>query len=115
MWIDFSVILTFLIWYGITAVLLMIAYIFKKSFFALVPVTYFLVILGITGFNSTGIQDMVVHRIFNFTGLGVSIVLYIVINDIETRRKIIGQMFKNRYNNAKNNRGDSDESDSTES
>lgn len=112
---DFSNILTFLIWYGITAVFLMLAYIFKKSMLALIPVIYFLGILGITAANPSYIQDMFVHRIFNFAGLGLSIVLYIVINDIETRRKIIGQVFKNRYKNAKNIEGDKNESDSTES
>ena len=112
--IDFSNILTFLIWYGSTTVFLMLAYIFKKSILALIPVIYFLGILGITAINPGDLQNIFIHRIFNFVGLGLSIVLYIVINDIETRRKIIGQVFKNRYKNAKNIEGDKDESDSTE-
>lgn len=100
--IDFSNILTFLIWYGITVIFLMLAYIFKKSILAFIPVVYFLVILGITAGNTVPIEDILVHRVFNFTGLGISIVLYIVIDDIETRRKIISQVFKNRYKNGKN-------------
>lgn len=101
--IDFSNILTFLIWYGITAVLLMLSHIFKKSILALIPVIYFLVILALTAGNPVFVQDILVHRIFNFTGFAISLVLYIVIDDIETRRKIISQVFKNRYKNSKTN------------
>ncbi len=110
--IDFSNILTFLIWYGITVVFLMLANIFKKSILALIPVIYFLVILGITAGTPSYIQDILVHRTFNFIGLALSLVLYIVIDDIETRRRIISQVFKNRYKNSKKaeeNREDKDE------
>lgn len=100
--IDFSNVLMFLLWYGITVVFLMLGYIFKKSILALIPVIYFLIILGMTANNMALLEDVLVHRIFNFAGLGVSIVLYIVIDDIETRRKIISQVFKNRYKNGKN-------------
>ena len=99
--VDFSDLLTFLIWYGITVAFLMLGYIFKKSILALIPVIYFLVILGMAAANTSLIDDMLVHEVFNFTGLGISIVLYIVIDDIETRRKIISQVFKNRYKNSK--------------
>lgn len=100
--VDFSDLLTFLIWYGITVAFLMLSYIFKKSILSLIPVIYFLVILGMSAVNPSLIEDMVVHEVFNFTGLGISIILYIVIDDIETRRKIISQVFKNRYKNSKN-------------
>jgi len=101
MMIDFSNILTFLIWYGITAFFLMLAYIFKKSILAFIPVIYFLVILGLTSGNPGFIDNLYVHRNFNFIGLGLSLVLYIVIDDIEMRRKVISQVFKNRYKNSK--------------
>lgn len=100
--VDFSNLLTFLIWYGITVAFLMLGYIFKKSILALIPVIYFLIILGMSAFNRFAIQDLLVHQVFNFAGLGISLVLYIVIDDIETRRKIISQVFKNRYKNSKN-------------
>lgn len=99
--IDFSNLLTFLIWYGITVAFLMLAYIYKKSIFALIPMIYFLIILGISVANYALIDDFLVHKVFNFSGLGISIVLYIVIDDIETRRKVISQVFKNRYKNSK--------------
>lgn len=100
--IDFSNLLTFLVWYGITAVFLMLAHIFKKSIFAVIPVIYFIIILGVTAGNTAEIQDILVHRIFNFTGFGLALIMYIIIDDIETRRKIISQVFKNRYKNSKN-------------
>ena len=106
--VDFSNILIFLIWYGITAVFLMLAYIFKKSILALIPVIYFVIILGFTANNIDLIQDIIVHRVFNFTGLAISLVLYIVIDDIEIRRKIISQVFKNRYKNSKKIEDESD-------
>ena len=68
--IDFSNLLTFLVWYGITTMFLMLAHIFKKSILALIPVVYFIIILGITASNTAEIQDVLVHRIFNFTGFG---------------------------------------------
>lgn len=101
MMIDFSNILTFLVWYGITAFFLMLAYIFKKSILAFIPVVYFLIILQLTAGNPSFIENLMVHRVFNFTGFGLSLVLYIVIDDIETRRKVISQVFKNRYKNSK--------------
>lgn len=107
--IDFSNLLIFLVWYGITAIFLMLAHIFKKSILALIPVIYFLIILGVTAINPVDIQDILVHRIFNFTGFGLALVMYIVIDDIETRRKIISQVFKNRYKNSKNK--DNDDAD----
>lgn len=107
--VDFSDILTFLIWYGITAIFLMSSYIFKKSILVLIPVIYFIIILGITANSIDLIQDIIVHRVFNFTGLGLSLVLYIVIDDIEIRRKIISQIFKNRYKNSKKDENKSEE------
>lgn len=108
--VDFSNLLTFLIWYGITATFLILSHVFKKSILSLIPVIYFLVILGLSATNPSALQDVLVHRVFNFIGLALSLVLYIVIDDIETRRKIISQVFKNRYKN-----GDRNESDSTKS
>ena len=112
--IDFSNLLTFLVWYGITAMFLMLAHIFKKSILALIPVIYFLVILGMTAVNIAGIQDILVHRVFNFTGFGLALVMYIIIDDIETRRKIISQVFKNRYKNSKAKNIDEDTEDDLE-
>lgn len=101
MMIDFSNILTFLVWYGITVSFLMLSYIFKKSILAFIPVVYFIIILQLTSGVPDFIENITIHRAFNFTGLGLSLVLYIVIDDIETRRKVISQVFKNRYKNSK--------------
>lgn len=112
--IDFSNILTFLIWYGVTAFFLMLAYIFKKSILAFIPVLYFLIILGLTAGNSVYIDNLFVHRNFNFIGLGLSLVLYIVIDDIEIRRKVISQVFKNRYKNSKKEKIEENQEDELE-
>lgn len=97
--VDFSNIVVFLVWYVITVGLLYSAYKFKKSVFALIPVIYFLLILGVTAAIPGSLQDVFTHRIFNFLGLGFSIVFYIVIDDIEVRRRVISKVFKNRYKN----------------
>lgn len=114
MLVDFSDILTFLIWYGITAFFLMLAYIFKKSVLAFVPVVYFLVILGFSVGEADLIQNLLVHRVINFIGLGLSLVLYIVIDDIEMRRKVISQVFKNRYKNSKKEKIEVNQDDEAE-
>ena len=99
--IDFSNLLTFLVWYGITVIFLMLAQMYKKSILALIPTIYFLAILGIVTYNPTLVEDIFVHRAFNFIGLGISLVLYIVIDDVETRRKIITRVFKDKYKRKK--------------
>lgn len=99
--IDFSNIFVFLLWYVITVILLYCAYKFKKSTFALIPTIYFLMILGVTTSVPNSLQSIVTHRIINFIGLGISLVMYIIIDDIEIRRKVISQVFKNRYKNSK--------------
>lgn len=95
--VDFSNLLTFLIWYVITVAFLAPAFLYKKSALALVPVVYFTVILGITTQHENLLQDPFVHRNFALLGLGISLCLFLVINDIEIRRKVIMQVFKNRY------------------
>jgi hypothetical protein len=112
--IDFSNPWVFLVWYVITAGLLFLAYKTKKSLICLVPVVYFLIILAITA-NSYYIEDMAIHRFFNFLGLTAGLCFYIVIDEIETRRKVINQVFKDRYKKNKKKEEDQDESDNSES
>ena len=113
--IDFSNPWVFIAWYVITAGLLFASFKLKKAAVCLVTVVYFLVILGVSAKYTELIDDMMIHRVFNFLGLAVGLSFYIVIDEIETRRKVISQVFKNRY---KKNKGieeeDIDESDSAE-
>ena len=102
----------FLAWYFITAGLLFASYKTKKALFCLIPSIYFLVILALSIANNDSLMDVVIHRIFNFTGLAVSLSMFLVIDEVETRRKVISQVFKNRY---KKNKGtDEEENDEIE-
>lgn len=95
--IDFSDPWVFLAWYFITVGLLFISYKTKKSKICLVPVIYFLVILGLHLLHPEWIKDITIHRVFNFLGLAASLSMYVVMDEVETRRKVISQVFKNRY------------------
>ncbi len=95
--IDFSNPWAFLFWYIITAGLLFISYKTKKSKICLIPVAYFLIILGISVAQKKLIDDMFMHRCFNFFGLATSLSFFVVMDEVETRRKVISQVFKNRY------------------
>lgn len=95
--IDFSNPWVFLIWYAITALILRYAYKHKKSKVCLIPVTYFMIILAIHAFNPDLMMNNTIHRVFNFIGIGVSLSFFVVLDEVETRRKVISQVFKNRY------------------
>ena len=112
--IDFSNPWVFLVWYAITVGLLFASYKTKKSLICLIPVIYFLIILGITA-DGYMLEDIQIHRFFNFLGLAAGLSFYIVIDEIETRRKVINQVFKNRYKKNGKREEESDESDNTES
>ena len=107
--IDFSIPWVFVVWYFITVGLLFAAYKTKKSIFCLIPVVYFLIILAISIANNDLLRHVAIHRVFNFTGLAFSLSMYLVIDEVETRRKVISQVFKNRYK--KNKDSDEDEED----
>ncbi len=95
--IDFSIPWVLLIWYYITAGLLFASYKTKKAIFCLIPVVYFLVILALSIANNDLLKHVAIHRVFNFVGLGLALSMFLVIDEVETRRKVISQVFKNRY------------------
>ena len=95
--IDFSNPWVFLFWYIITVGLLFTAYKLKKSKICLVPVFYFILILLIHSQNPGEFMDIYIHRFFNFVGLGASLAFYVAMDEVETRRLVISQVFKNRY------------------
>jgi hypothetical protein len=113
--IDLSNPWAFLGWYFITAGLLFAAYKTKKALFCLIPSIYFLVILAVSIANNSLLMDVVIHRIFNFTGLAVSLSMFLVIDEVETRRKVISQVFKNRYKKKKNAIDDENDEEDSES
>ena len=95
--IDFSNPWVFLFWYIITVGLLFAAYKLKKSKICLVPVCYFILILLIHSKNPDWFMDIYIHRFFNFLGLGASLAFFVAMDEVETRRLVISQVFKNRY------------------
>ncbi len=99
--IDFSNPWVFIVWYFITAGLLYASYKTKKSKICLIPVCYFLLILALSVANPEWIDDVLIHRVFNFLGLSVSLSMFVAMDEVETRRKVISQVFKNRYKKSK--------------
>ena len=99
--IDFSNPWIFLLWYIITVGLLFAAYKLKKSKICLVPVIYFILILFLHAKNPEWFMDIGIHRFFNFGGLGAALSFFVVMDEVETRRKVISQVFKNRYKKSK--------------
>ena len=95
--IDFSNPWAFVVWYFITAGLLFAAYKVKKAWICLIPTIYFLIILTIHAANPDMMINNTIHRVFNFLGLGTAISFFLVVDEVETRRKVISQVFKNRY------------------
>ena len=95
--IDFSNPWVFIVWYFITAGLLFASYKTKKSKICLVPVFYFILILGLHLAYPDWIKNVTIHRVFNFLGLATSLSMFVVMDEVETRRKVISQVFKNRY------------------
>ena len=95
--IDFSNPWVFLLWYIITVGLLFAAYKLKKSKICLGPVCYFILILALHSQNPDWFLDVFVHRVVNFIGLASSLSFFVVMDEVETRRKVISQVFKNRY------------------
>jgi len=95
--IDFSSPWPFLIWYAITAGILYASYKTKKAWICLIPTAYFLIILAVSNALREQCLDIYMHRVFNFAGLAVSLSMFLIIDEVETRRKVISQVFKNRY------------------
>lgn len=95
--IDFSNPWAFIFWYVITVGLLVVSYKKKKAKICIGPIVYFIIILLIHSKNPDWFRDIYVHRWLNFIGLGVSICMFVVMDEVETRRKVISKVFKNRY------------------
>ena len=109
--IDLSIPWVFLVWYYLTAGFLFASYKTKKAFFCLVPVAYFLVILALSIANNDFLRHVAIHRTFNFLGLAFALSMFLVIDEVETRRKVISQVFKNRYKKNKDLEESEDEDD----
>ena len=111
--IDFSNPWVFFVWYFITAGILFASYKTKIAKLCLIPVCYFLLILWISLQHPEWIANFKIHRFFNFLGLIVSVPFLVVMDEVETRRKVISQVFKNKYKKNKDKEEDEDDSDTS--
>ncbi len=99
--IDLSNPYVFLFWYAITMGILFASYKIKKSWPCLIPTAYLLIILAISSNGANFIDDLNIHMAINFLGLATSLSMFIVMDEVETRRRVISQVFKNRYKKSK--------------
>ena len=96
---DLSFVLTFIIWAGIITYLNIQGFLKKKSFWNGINLVISLILLMI----HLGIKDAMPNLRFNvicdMAFLAISIGFFLYVNDIETRRKVISEVFENRYKN----------------
>lgn len=98
MMIDFSDLRVFCVFTLIAILLIICSVKFKKSFPALISLLAYVIVLTMTAFmEEYTFVNRTIHFVVNYAGIVVSIVPYILIDDIETRRKIVTTVFENRY------------------
>ncbi len=95
--IDLSNPWVFFVWYFITAGLLFASYKTKKAKICLIPVIYLLIMLAFSIAKVDDIYNIIIHRVIIFLGLAVSVSFFVVMDEVETRRKFISRVFKNKY------------------
>ena len=96
--IDFSDLRVFCIFTLIAILLIICSVKLKKSFLALISLLAYVIVLTMTAFvEKYTFVNHTIHFAVNYTGIIISIVPYILIDDIETRRKIVTTVFGNRY------------------
>lgn len=96
---DLSFVLAFIIWAGIITYLNIQGFLKKKSLWNGINLAISLILLMI----HLGIKDVMPNWRFNIicdmVFLAISIGFFLYVNDIETRRKVISEVFENRYKN----------------
>ena len=95
--IDFSDLRVFCIFTLIAILLIICSVKFKKSFPAFISLLAYMIVLLTTAYADYEFVNRIVHFVVNYAGIIVSIVPYILVDDIETRRKVITRVFENRY------------------
>ena len=95
--IDFSDLRIFFPALLISILLLICSCKMKKSIFALIVLIIYILILAITAFNGMLFVNRTFHFIVTFAGIIAGIVTYILIDDIEIRRKVVSKVFTHKY------------------
>lgn len=95
--IDFSDLGIFCITCLISILMIICSIKIKKCFPAFMLLIAYMSVLLTTAYSEYEFYNRTLHFIVNYAGIIVSIVPYILVNDIETRRKFVTKVFKNRY------------------
>lgn len=95
--IDLSFVPTLFIWAGIIIYLNIQGFLKTKSFWNGINLGISLILLIIHMSLRDGIPNWHFNIICDMIFLAVSISLFLYVNDIETRRKVISEVFENRY------------------
>ena len=99
--IDFSDLRIFCISTLITILLLICSIKIKKSFPAFIVLVAYVGVLISTAYAEYDFVNRIFHFFVTYAGIIAGIVPYILIDDIETRRKFISKVFKSRYDTKK--------------
>ena len=97
--LDLSKVPILVLWIVIEYVLNVKGYVRKKSMYNLISLSLSLTLIFLhVAFNKMpNVTLSSFNIIIDFAFLIISISLYLYINDIETRRKVISEVFENRY------------------
>jgi len=100
--VNLSFVPVFIIWGGIIMYLNLQGFLRKKSFFNAINLTICLILFMIHMCLRNTLPNWSFSIICDLVLLSISIGLFLYINDIETRRKVISEVFENRYKNKDN-------------
>ncbi|MBQ9315170.1 MAG: hypothetical protein IJ220_09330 [Clostridia bacterium] len=97
--INLSVLPIFIIWAGIVIFLNVRGFLKKQSKYHAINLAISLFLLIIHMSLRDTLSNWNFNIICDMIFLAVSISFYLYVNDIETRRKVISEVFENRYKN----------------
>lgn len=95
---DLSFVPTFIVWVGLVVYLNIRGFLKKQSIFNAVNLAICLILIIIHMCFKDVLLNWSFSIICDMVLLSISIALYLYINDIETRRKVISEVFENKYN-----------------
>ena len=100
---DLSFIPVLVMWAGIIMFLNVFGFIKTKSIFNCINLAISLTLLFIHMHMKESLPNWSFCVACDLVFLAISVSLYIYLNDIETRRKVISEVFENRYQKPKKN------------
>ena len=97
LYINYSFTPIFIFWAGIILFLNIQGFLTKKSIFNGINLAFCLVLLYAHLKFKESLPDWSFCIISDMIFLSISVALFLYVNDIETRRKVISEVFENRY------------------